>query len=253
MNVAQNITANAATAVTAPFPYRIGYIFKTTNPLVQIVINVPRSTDTTTRYLTGTALTTTLDTTVQSTISVTQYSLVYNPATDCCVTSCPPNSGINLGVIVPTVPSCVACTSGLVYNSLTAQCQCQTGFYSVVQASTNQTQCFPCLAQLCQTCAQATNTVCSSCVTGAAVINNVCTCLSGYYQNASLCNACPYQCGICTTVSVCTTCSDNTTRNINNSCACNIGLFDAGVAVCGTCPSLCRTCSSATNCTSCFT
>ena len=195
-----------------------------------------------------------VDRTIKTLLTVTQYSLVYNPATDCCVTSCPANSGINLGLSVPTLPACVNCSAGLVYNSVTGQCQCQTGFYSVLAANTNQTQCFPCFAQLCQTCAATSNTVCSSCVSGAAFnANNVCTCLGGYYQNISLCNACPYKCANCTNANVCTTCSDNTTRNFNDNCNCLTGFYDAGVAVCPTCPVLCKTCSSATNCTSCFT
>ena len=238
---------NVTTNPPSPFPIRVGYIFQTANPQITVVINLPRGTSTATS---GTSA----DRLVRTTLTVTQYSLVYNPATDCCVTQCPANSGINLGIATPTLPACVTCNAGLVYNSVTGQCQCQTGYYSVLTANTNQTQCFPCFAQLCQTCASTSNTVCSSCVSGAAFnSNNICNCLSGYYQNGSLCNACPYKCANCTNANVCTTCSDAATRNFNDSCNCLTGFYDAGVAACASCPSLCKTCSSATNCTSCFT
>lgn len=195
-----------------------------------------------------------LDRTIATALAVTQLSTAYNPATDCCVQSCPVNSGVSLGINL-NPPTCVACTAGLVYNSATRACQCQTGFYPVTQLQTNQVQCFPCLAPLCQACTNLTRTVCTSCVSGAAVntTTKVCTCLTGFFQNGSLCNPCPYKCGSCSTGSVCTTCSDNTTRASNDSCNCLLGLYDAGVAVCSACPSLCRTCSSATNCISCFT
>ena len=241
-----NVTTSPFTPAAGVFPIRVGYIFQTGNPQITVVINLPRGTSTATTGITA-------DRTVTTTLTVTQYSLVYNPASDCCVTQCPTNSGINLGIAIPTLPSCVTCNAGLVYNSVTGQCQCQTGFYSVLAANTNQTQCFPCFAQLCQTCGSTTNTVCSTCVSGAAFnSNNICNCLAGYFQNGSLCNACPYKCANCTNANVCTTCSDATTRSFIDSCNCLIGFYDAGVAVCAACPTLCRTCSSATNCTSCF-
>ena len=230
------------------FPIRLGYIFQTATPAITITLNLPRGS------VAG------IDRTATTTLAVVQYSKAYNPPTDCCVTMCPPNNGISLGFvgvliggIQPTIPYCVACTAGLIYNSNLGQCQCQTGYYSVTQ-STGQVQCFPCFAPLCQSCLQATNTVCSSCVTGAAVnsTTGLCQCLTGFFQNGSSCAPCPYQCGACAVLSVCSNCSDPITRSLNNSCACNAGFFDAGVAQCATCPSLCATCSSATNCTSCF-
>jgi len=203
-----------------------------------------------------------LDRTVTTTITLTKYSLAYDPASDCCVTQCPPNNGINLGFInnpppnppVIVIPSCVPCTAGLIYNSAIGQCQCQTGYYSVTQ-STGIVQCFPCFAPLCQSCLAATNTVCSSCVSGAAVntTTNLCQCITGFFQNGSSCAPCPYQCGACAVLSVCSNCSDPITRSLDNGCACNPGFYDAGVAQCSACPILCKTCSSATTCTTCFT
>ena len=96
--------------------------------------------------------------------------------------------------------TCVQCSAGLIYNSVTGSCQCQTGYYSVAQVSTNYTQCYPCFAPLCQSCNASSPTVCNSCVTGASVVGTLCTCNSGYYQNGSLCVACPYKCLTCSLV-----------------------------------------------------
>lgn len=124
----------------------------------------------------------------------------------------------------------------------------------MAQAQTGQFQCFPCFAQLCQSCNATSRTTCNSCVSGAAFDNNtICNCITGFFRNASTCEACPVRCGSCSNANVCITCSDNTTRAFNDSCNCITGFFDAGVSVCSACPSLCRTCSSATTCTSCFT
>ena len=148
--------------------------------------------------------------------------------------------------------TCVQCSSGLIYNSITGSCQCQTGYYSVVQATTNFTQCYPCFAPLCQSCNATSPTVCNSCVTGASVVGTLCTCDSGYYQNASLCVACPYKCLTCSVGTVCDTCSDNTTRDSANNCECITGYYDSGSAVCSQCSALCKTCTAASTCSSCF-
>lgn len=151
-------------------------------------------------------------------------------------------------------PTCVQCSAGLIYNSVTGSCQCQTGYYVVSQASTNYTQCYPCFAPLCQTCQANTPTVCDSCVTGATVGNaSLCVCNSGFYQNGALCTACHYRCLTCSVGTVCNACSDTTTRNLANNCSCIDGYFDAGAAVCSKCSSLCKTCTAASTCTSCFT
>ena len=238
------ILATAGTSDTL----RLGYVFSSATPSVQVIINMPRFTD-----YTGATVAPAGDRRVSTSLTVIQYSSAYNPATDCCVQFCPANSGVSLGINL-NPPMCVACTAGLIYNSATHACQCQTGYYSVVQALTNQTQCFPCFAPLCQSCNETSRTVCNACVPGAAVNNiSLCACLSGFYQNGSACNACPVKCGSCSTGTVCTTCSDNVTRSFNNSCNCLTGFYDSGSAVCSACPVLCKTCSSATNCTSCFT
>jgi hypothetical protein len=247
-----NVVNVTATNTPSPTINPVGYIFSSAEPAIEISITLPRGID----FTIGTLIAPTYNRELTTTLTVTQYSSAYDPKTDCCVTTCPANSGVNLGTpgtVPPPPPTCIQCTAGLVYNSVTKSCQCQTGYYPVTQDRTNQTQCFPCFAQLCQTCTAAIRTVCATCVTGAAFdSNSVCNCLTGFYQNGALCTACPVKCLTCTTGSVCSACSDNTTRSFNDSCNCLTGFFDAGVAVCSTCPTLCKTCSSATNCTTCF-
>ena len=111
------------TSATIPV---LGYIFTVPNPTIVITINTPRPTDNAspTRILRFT-----------TTTVITQYSQAYDPILDCCVTTCPPNSGVN---VESTPPSCKACNSGLFYNNVLRICQCQTGFYSVIQSVTRQ-------------------------------------------------------------------------------------------------------------------
>lgn len=239
-------TASVLTAAgTTPDTWTttIGYIFKSATPVVSLVINAPRDAANQLKF--------------ESILVVTQYSNAYDPIADCCVQFCPANSGVN---VLTTPPTCVTCNLGLVYNSITGSCQCQTGYYSVVQTtatnvSLGTTQCYPCFAPLCQSCNQTTPTVCNSCVAGAAVNNaSVCACLSGYFQNAALCTACPYQCATCNVGTVCATCADNTTRDTTSpTCGCLTGFYDSGSAICSACSALCLTCNSSSTCTSCVT
>lgn len=110
---------------TANIPI-IGYIFTVPNPTIVITINTPRPTEVAPSVRTLRFTTTTV---------ITQYSQAYDPILDCCVTTCPPNSGVN---VESTPPSCKACNSGLFYNNVLRICQCQTGFYSVIQSVTRQ-------------------------------------------------------------------------------------------------------------------
>ena len=159
----------AISAVTAIVPVRIGYIFTSATPSVEINVNLPRGIDATE------ATSSNLDRQFDTTIKVVRYDYVYNPLTDCCNTTCPDNSGVIIPADSSYPPMCASCSAGLIYNSLTKMCQCQTGHYQVVNALTNEVQCFPCFAPLCETCQLATKTVCDSCVTGAATnANGIC-------------------------------------------------------------------------------
>lgn len=237
VNKVDTIAIQAATTILPKI--EIGYIFTTSTPVVSITLNTPRDPTNLLKLKTS--------------LVITQYSNAYDPIADCCVQFCPKDSGVN---IQTTPPTCVACTNGLVYNSVTGACQCQTGYYPVTQLtgqSIGSQQCYPCFAPLCQTCTQAAPTVCSSCVSGAAInANSVCACLAGYYQAGALCNSCPNACATCSVASVCTTCADTVTRDSTKNCACNIGFYDSGVAACSKCSALCETCTSATTCATCF-
>ena len=217
----------------------IGYIFNTATPVVSITINTPRDAVNSLK--------------LQTLLVITQYSNAYDPVSDCCVKFCPANNGVN---ILSTPPTCVACTLGLFYNSVSGSCECQPGFYVVEQTSgqsVGSKQCYPCFAPLCQSCTKETPTVCTSCVQGAAVNNaSVCACLSGYFQNGNACNTCPNACATCSVATICNTCADNTTRDKAQNCACIQGFYDAGTAICSKCSALCKTCNASSTCTSCF-
>jgi len=138
----------------------LGYVFTTATPSITITINAPRSFEDSTSLSPGFRV-------LSTSLVILKYANAYNPVTDCCVVFCPANSGVTLG-INGNPPTCVTCTAGLVFNSVTGACQCQTGYYSVTQsATTNITQCFPCYAPLCQSCNSTTRATCNACVTGA--------------------------------------------------------------------------------------
>ena len=136
---------------TAAFPitHPIGITFTTATPTIEIFFQVPRLRND------AIAVDGTLDRLFNTDLVVTLFSHAYNPATDCCVTTCPDNSGVSLG-INNNPPMCVTCATGMFFNSVTRSCQCNTGHYSVSQALTNETLCFPCFAPLCTSCLQAT-------------------------------------------------------------------------------------------------
>lgn len=251
VSVQGNVILNKVVTVPNPAPAgiphievieTIGYIFTVSNPTITITLNIPRDVSVTPAPV-ARAMTTSM--------VITQYANAYDPVKDCCVQFCPKDNGVN---VFTNPPTCVPCTAGLIYNSVAGRCQCQTGYYEVVQANTNSSQCYPCFAPLCQSCNVTSPTICNSCVTGAAVNNNsLCACTPGYYQNGALCTACPYKCLTCNVGTVCNVCSDNTTRSAANNCNCLDGFYDSGSAVCSKCSVLCKTCSAASTCTSCFT
>lgn len=241
VNQVLDVTAlDIAAAVNQVFDeILIGYIFTSATPVVSITINAPRDPNNNLRF--------------QTNLVITQFSSAYDPIADCCVKFCPANSGVN---VLSSPPTCMTCSLGLFYNSITGACECQTGYYPVVQAggqAEGSMQCYPCFAPLCQTCTKDTPTVCSSCVAGAAVnAANLCACLTGYFQSGANCNVCPHQCATCSVGTICNTCSDTTTRDATKNCACIEGYFDSGSAVCSKCSALCKTCNASNTCTTCF-
>ena len=138
-------TRTTGMAASVPVPNPIGYVFNRDTPTIEINIVMPRGRDDTA------AMSTALDRSMVTSIILTKYSIAYNPLTDCCDTTCPVNSG----VILPATGGpamCIACSAGLFYNTVASNCQCKIGYYQVTQAATNDVQCYPCLAPLCQSC-----------------------------------------------------------------------------------------------------
>lgn len=181
---------------------------------------------------------------------------MYLPNTDCCDSKCPEGSGINLQ---SSPPNCIVCTgdANLAYDPSTGICSCKVGFYNALDyentLSPGGFSCFPCLAKLCSTCAAANVTRCTSCITGAALdSNNVCNCISGYFETNGTCQTCPAKCNGCQTSGVCTACADPQ-RRLDQNCECPAGFFDDGTAICKACNPLCKTCTNSSACTSCFT
>lgn len=109
------------------------------------------------------------------------------------------------------------------------------------------------MAKLCGTCAAANVTRCTTCVVGAALgSDNVCSCVSGYYESNGECKVCPSKCNGCQVNGVCSACADPLRRKLDQNCDCPAGFFDDGSSTCKTCNSLCKTCTNSTSCTSCF-
>jgi hypothetical protein len=181
-------------------------------------------------------------------LNLFEFVTVYDPVTQCCVSRCPPKTGLDVSV---TPVACVVCdaSKGLTFDSSTSSCNCAEGNYLNDNLGF---QCFPCEAKLCSTCTAAKPTVCSSCITGAMMsrFDNSCSCSSGFFETNGTCRKCPARCATCTIPSTCDTCAD-TNRNINNNCLCNVGFYDAGVDKCVACNSNCVTCENRTTCSSC--
>lgn len=78
-------------------------------------------------------------------MNVFEFSSVYDPVTQCCVSKCPPETGLDVSV---TPVACVVCDAsrGLAYDPATASCKCADGNYFNDNLGF---QCFPCETKLC--------------------------------------------------------------------------------------------------------
>ena len=177
-----------------------------------------------------------------------EFQQVYDPTTQCCVSKCPAQSGLDVSV---TPAACVTCdiSKGLTYDPATASCKCADGFYLSDKLGF---QCFPCETKLCAVCNPTNPKICSTCLVGASLnfFDNTCACSDGFYENNGTCNKCAAKCATCKVASTCDTCAD-VNRDINNNCSCIAGYYDAGVDKCALCNPSCATCSSATACVTC--
>lgn len=181
-------------------------------------------------------------------VDLYEFQLVYDPITECCVGSCPVNTGLNVNNAPAT---CVKCdtSKGLYYNPSTSSCSCITGYYLDANL---QFQCFPCQGPFCATCDPTATTKCLTCITGALLntLNSSCACTTGYFVNGSICSPCPAKCATCASSTTCTVCSD-ATRDPNNNCSCLRGFYDAGVAQCAPCSPSCYSCNNSQTCIQC--
>ena len=68
---------------------------------------------------------------MQTSLVVQYYTVAFDPVNDCCVATCPLDSGIILPDLNTATrpPICMQCSAGLFFNSVTRQCECQTGHY----------------------------------------------------------------------------------------------------------------------------
>ena len=99
--------------------------------------------------------------------------------------------------------------------------------------------CYPC-STYCSTCINIT--LCTVCQTGMILVNGLCTCPLTNYLYGGTCYGCDYSCLTCTYTGQfynCLSCNATNKRSTmtpyppyNNSCPCDSGFHDVGVAMC---------------------
>lgn len=181
-------------------------------------------------------------------VDLFEFQKVYDPVTQCCVSSCPTMTGLDV-TVTPAV--CVVCdqTLGLQYDPASGSCICKSTYYSDPNL---QFQCFPCQTSLCSTCSASATTKCLTCVTGGILnsLTQTCSCATGFYQINNTCTTCPAKCASCSVSTVCTLCADKN-RDILNNCSCITGYYDSGIDICQKCNPSCATCANLTTCLTC--
>lgn len=244
-----NLTSATTPSTLGDSTKDVGIVIKTANPVLTFIVTIPRPADASNAHAPPL---TTRRFVADLTVEIREYSQVYNPVTDCCISQCPDGSGVNLK---STPPSCIVCKGdpNLSFDSNTGVCSCKTGYYNTLSDSNGNLACFPCMAKLCSTCSSDNITVCTGCVTGAAFnSNNVCECVSGFFETNGTCQTCPAKCNGCQVNGVCNACQDSANRKLDQNCDCPAGLYDDGSATCKTCNPICKTCTNSSACTSCF-
>lgn len=140
------------------------------------------------------------------------------------------------------------------------ECVCPAGYFY----DDNNEECSPC-SLVCFNC---TGPSMYECIGGCNMTNSVpdptgttCLCITGFYPDITstpFCGPCHYSCLNCTgpTDIECTFCDSTNFRDYiigNNTCPCNTGWYDAGIALCSICDYTCYECTGPlnTNCLSC--
>lgn len=105
----------------------------------------------------------TLDQSMYTYMLVSQYEQAYDPSTGCCTTRCPPETGLDVSLVVPV---CVSCDTqmGLWYNPNNGTCTCLPGYYL---DPSKTFQCYPCESSYCDMCDPQDPAKCYRCATGA--------------------------------------------------------------------------------------
>ncbi len=176
-----------------------------------------------------------------------EVSSVFDSVNQCCASSCPSGTGLNVKANPYTCVSCNS-SSGQFYNPVTAQCECSSGYYLL---STLNQVCTPCQAPLCAVCNPQAPSVCQTCLSGAQLQwTGECICNSGLVAVNNSCTSCSHKCSGCDSTGKCLSCSDSK-RDLTKSCNCIDGFYDNLQSTCLACNSNCKTCSSSNVCTSC--
>lgn len=151
---------------------------------------------------------------------------------------------------------CMSCPTGSHRSFAPNTCACDPGYTNV-----GVTVCQSCSSLLtgCLTCSS--SAACTGCDTVnhyvLSLATNTCYCASGYYFDTigGNCQPCSYSCLTCDVLaSNCTTCLAHRSLTTMNTCPCDPGYTETGVAMCPTCLSLmagCLFCSSSIVCTTC--
>ncbi len=178
-------------------------------------------------------------------LAATYQTIIYDPLTSKCASSCPASSsGVN-GDNYPL--TCIYCKSeaGFIYSTLAATCVCKASTY----LSTTTMSCLPCGVN-CATCNPSNPNNCFSCLGESQLVNGLCGCQTGQYLTAKGCVNCPIECSSCIGPNgLCLSCKAN--LNVAQNCNCASGYFNPRTNNCGVCKPRCLTCSPTNSCLSC--
>lgn len=194
-------------------------------------------------------------------INCTACSSLFFNYNGTCVNLCPSGFFQSINVCSPCVLPCATCTTQtlclscsvgyLTNNSCVNASLCPTGTFANLTALT----CDICTSN-CTTCSSLPYN-CTLCTTPLLNFNGTCisSCPPGMFPSGTLCLTCPAPCLLCTSASVCTSCSNSYLYNSTclNASQCPLGTFANLTAfTCDSCSNNCSTCLNVpSNCTTC--